>query len=416
VDGIEEELEAAQRQLAATSAVLAEALSLSQLEAPRTPQRADERARAATASATASATLPSPKQPQQPLSPRGAEARPEQARSEPARAAAAAAASSSSSASAAAGPAAAASSPRRAPTPWELHLRLHEESVRSGQLSRRLRNASAHVSELESLTFEQHVALVEERDSLRGELETQKFELERARAEAGVLARQLEEADARKNQLERAQLELRALVSNLLSEKKGGQLAAQRSQAIADELAGDAALLLKSEPPAGFPVPQAQRATALELERTRAQLGAALRDNAELKRQLDAASDALTKARASRAARETELETQLRKQHTHLVGAVRRIKWLLFEREREAKARAGAEAYTHQLEAKVLEQSDQLRRLGAARRAPVAQQRRRPPAAGEPRAAEGAASAVRGRPELGEQVRSILAQQFGDVV
>ena len=95
-------------------------------------------------------------------------------------------------------------------------------------------------------------------------------------------------------------------------------------------------LVRASEPPVDFPVFVMQPHDAAAYQRVQRQLQCMQRElktvstrNAELERQLQA-------MKATRAAEIKEARTQQRVQHVNLSGAVRRIHWLLFERERGA--------------------------------------------------------------------------------
>ena len=166
--------------------------------------------------------------------------------------------------------------------------------------------------------------------------------------------------DGKVKNLAATQNKLRGLVQELLKTDRKRRRRASKEEAFWSRVATEE-LLDASEVPAAFPTdPLKQRQIAWnseEFSKVEAQLARARREAQDLQNRLQSERDKNTKLHSQRTGEIKALRRRVAKQHNRLVGAVRRVKYLVELRKGWEATRREKDQYIAQLEAKLLELS-----------------------------------------------------------
>ena len=153
------------------------------------------------------------------------------------------------------------------------------------------------------------------------------------------------QAKAQIASLEASQANLRQLVAGLLEERRKKHSRSLQEAKLLDLLSAEVeqgkgegkGLLDESTPPPSFPTPAPAPFNADEFHKVRAQLIQARKVIYQLKVSVDELTADRDRLAKEGRAKEKKLQTKVTKQEKHLLGAVRRVQWLLTEKSKVRK-------------------------------------------------------------------------------
>jgi hypothetical protein len=169
--------------------------------------------------------------------------------------------------------------------------------------------------------------------------------------------------------LEQQGLRLRVLLTETMRQSEQYKHQFESSEASVASLGGAGGgevvrLLRLTEPPPSFEAYRVDPVQASELEHTKARLRQSQHELDKLQARVEHLSQQKARAKQHRAAKLREAEQLLANKHAQLLGAVRRVHYLLEQNERQQAELAKKDSYVARLEVKLLELA---RGLNAAR-------------------------------------------------
>ncbi|GBG34890.1 Hypothetical Protein FCC1311_111132 [Hondaea fermentalgiana] len=205
----------------------------------------------------------------------------------------------------------------------------------------------------------QFVALTRKLSEALDRVETLEQALEESHAARDAAVRRTAE-------LEKATQGLRALMLEAMRDTEQSKHRMRRAQAFYDQLgavtgtASAEELLRLSEPPAQFEAFKVEPSHTTEIETTRARLKQANLEIARLQSHVEKLSAEKIRVRKDRARRHRDLEQLLASKHKQVLGAVRRVHYLLQQNEQYQTDLRKKDAYVSRLETKLLDMNREL--------------------------------------------------------
>lgn len=246
---------------------------------------------------------------------------------------------------------------------WELKQKLKATQIKFEGMEHRLTQATQEATgwkralKKQKVHFQRKVRSLEDKHRQTSEKHTE------AEARLHNERALVDTAKARVKKLKSSEQKLRDLVQRLLLEKDTKNLKTKRKKEFWDHLATPE-VLAESRPPADFALPkQSEQFSQARFDKLKAEID---EQNREIK-QLHAREETLSaenhQLRTLKNKEFKTLQQEHSRQKTQLSGAVRRIHWLLYEKEKVEEELKSTKLYRDTLEKKVLSQNDEVLRL-----------------------------------------------------